>query len=377
MIWTVPHFADEAEPIEAQVLTQMVDINQFGNIELGIAATDVMNVGINIGDIVTVGLNQAEYEMPVVTNYSDVDQGGFLCRLVIDPEKQEDYVVLGINMGDLASWAGIASRETIDEAPGFRWTLEEGISEPVAVSLTLTEKGGYDEQLSLHQLVRSNNREDYPDLDDAAYANFREITTSGMGKNALYRSSSPLNPQINRNKEADAACEKAGIKTVVNMTDTEEVLHTYDDFEDSYYSTVQRICLVMVVDFQSEEFRKNLAEGLTFMAEQEGPFLIHCTEGKDRAGFASAILEAFMGADLDEITADYMMSYYNYYGVEPGSVMYTKIADANILKSLAAAFDLEDLEGADITKEAEEYLSGIGLSEETLAALREKLSRDY
>jgi len=51
-----------------------------------------------------------------------------------------------------------------------------------------------------------------------------------------------------------------------------------------------------------------------FIIANDGPYLIHCTEGKDRAGFVSAVLEALMGADLQEIVADYMKSYENYYG---------------------------------------------------------------
>lgn len=377
LILAVPSYADEAGVDDDTIATQVYDINQFGNIILNLHATAVLDHGIDIGDIVLVTLNGTEYDMPVVTNYSDVDQGAFLCRLVIDDDKDPDVVVLGINMGDLATWSGIAAREKTDEAPGYKWTMAEGVPDPVPVTLTLKEKGGYDEQLSLHQLVRSDNREDYPDLDDAAFANFREITTTGMGSHALYRSSSPINPQLGRNKEADAACEESGIKTFINMADSDAVMRGYEGFEDTYYSTGQIIALAMVVDFQSEEFRDSLAEGFTFITEHDGPYLVHCTEGKDRAGFASAVLEALMGADADEIVQDYMLSYYNYYGIEPGSDMYTKIADANIRKSLAAAFGLDSLEGEDLSAHAEAYLRGTGLSDKTILDLREKLGSDY
>ncbi len=69
---------------------------------------------------------------------------------------------------------------------------------------------------------RSNNRVDYPSLSDLEFANFRAVNTTGMGKGKLYRSSSPVNPWGNRNLIADNAARTAGIKTFVNIADTEK-----------------------------------------------------------------------------------------------------------------------------------------------------------
>ena len=66
------------------------------------------------------------------------------------------------------------------------------------------------------------------------------------------------------------------------------------------------------------------------MIEKDGPYLVHCTEGKDRAGFVAGLLEALMGSTVDEIKEDYMITYMNYYGVEYGSEQYEKIAESNI-----------------------------------------------
>ena len=35
------------------------------------------------------------------------------------------------------------------------------------------------------------------------------------------------------------------------------------------------------VDFTAADFKSGLAEGLRFFAENEGPYLVHCTEGKE------------------------------------------------------------------------------------------------
>ncbi len=71
------------------------------------------------------------------------------------------------------------------------------------------------------------------------------------------------------------------------------------------------ILLDMDVDYSSQEFGSKLAKGFVFISENEAPYLIHCNEGKDRAGFALVVLESLMGASLEEIEYDYMLSYLN------------------------------------------------------------------
>ena len=368
--FSVSAFPEETENARITANIQMID--KFGNAVLDVPASEVEKKGIEIGDLAVVAVNGRDYDMPVVANFSDVDLGSYLCRLVIKPDAGEDYVVLGINMGNFAKKAGIGANDVAKADPDDKRVLN-----PSTVIITLKEAGGYDDQLKLHQLKRSEKREDYPNLNDAEYANFREITTTGMGKHALYRSSSPVNPEMNRNLEADAASADAGIKTFMNMADSDEDLHWYDGYDKSYYSRQEIICLDMVVDYQSADFEKSLADGFVFLTEHEGPFLVHCNEGKDRAGFAAAVLEAFMGADADEIVSDYMVTYYNYYGVEPGTDLYTKIADANIRKILPSAFHMESLDEPDLSEKAEAYLKFIGLTDEKIEKKKKKLGKDY
>ena len=74
---------------------------------------------------------------------------------------------------------------------------------------------------------------------------------------------------------------------------------------------------------------------------------------------------------------DYMRSYYNYFGVEPGTEQYDHILETNIIASLAAAFDIEDIraDGVDLAAEAAEYLvETLGLTEAEVAQIRENLS---
>ena len=353
----------------------VIDIQKYGNLMLSLPGSELLARGFAYGDIVNVTINGQVYEMPIGSNFSDVDQGSMICRVVIKEDLGEDYIVLAINMGDFATTAGIATKEKIEADPGFVWHYNEGVAEPVAVAIEMKEPGGYYDQWVMHQLVRSENREDYPGLTDAEFANFRAVEMGDIAPGRLYRSSSPVNPEINRSAYADEAAKAAGVKTFINLADNEETLLGYEGFHDSYYSRQNRIALNLGVDFAAEDFRAGLAKGLRFIGTQEGPYLVHCNEGKDRAGFVSAILECLMGAAEEEIVADYMVTFYNYYGVEPGTEQYEIVANSNIRKSLCTAFGLASLEGADLRFCAEAYLAGIGLTQAEINRLRANLAK--
>ncbi|MBR4711298.1 MAG: tyrosine-protein phosphatase [Clostridia bacterium] len=351
----------------------VTEIQKYGNLVLSVSGSDLLAQGYTWGDIVDVTINGQTFEMPVGSNYSDVDQGSMICRVVIKEDLGEDYVILAINMGDLATTAGIATKEKTEADPGYVWHYNEGVEEPATVAFAMKEQAGYYDQWVIHQLVRSENREDYPELSDAEYANFRAVKAGKVGEGKLYRSSSPVNPEINRNKEADAAASEAGVKTFVNLADNEETMKGYEGFAESYYSAQNIIALNLGVDFAADEFKAGLAEGFRFIATHEGPYLVHCTEGKDRAGFTAAVLESLMGASAEEIVADYMVTYFNYYGVQPGTEQYDVIANSNIRKSLAAAFGLETIDGADLEAAAGAYLLSIGMTQEEIDAVKANL----
>lgn len=363
----MPVLAESAAPIT------VTDIQKYGNLVLSVTGTEFLAMGYDYGDIVTVTINAQEMDMPVGSNYSDVDQGSMICRVVIKPDTNEDCVLLAINMGDLATTTLIAEKEKIEADPGYVWNYK--VDQPVPIGIAMKEKGGYYDQWVMHQLVRSENREDYPDLSDMEFANFRVISTTGMGEGKLYRSSSPVNPDINRNKEADAAAADAGVRTFINLADSEDTMKGYEGFADSYCAKQHIICLNLGVDFAAEDFKAGLAEGFRFIAANEAPYLVYCNEGKDRAGFASAVLEALMGADAEEITEDYMVTFYNYYDVQPGTEQYDVIAASNIQKSLAAAFEMESIFEGDLQAAAVNYLTGIGMTAEEITALQANLGQ--
>ena len=83
-----------------------------------------------------------------------------------------------------------------------------------------------------------------------------------------------------------------------------------------------------------------------------------------------------MGASAEEVTADYMITYANFYGVEPGTEQYDIIVRSNIAKTLAAAFDVESIYDADLADEAAAYLLEIGMTSEEIDTLKTRLSTD-
>ena len=78
------------------------------------------------------------------------------------------------------------------------------------------------------------------------------------------------------------------------------------------HPSVQAMCTSMydVIFFEEssqEVYRQFFADLLTIKPE-DGAVLWHCTQGKDRAGSASAMLLAALGADRELIMADFILS---------------------------------------------------------------------
>lgn len=377
-------FVTEAD-IEASAVSSIeagiASIDKYGNIHLTISPQSMEELGYEPADKILVQIGSEAMEMPIGTSYTDVDSGEPICCFKENSKTGAFEVILAVNGGSMADQMNVACIESIDENPGYKVVWKDGMDASVPVILSMSEKQGYAEEYQLHQLgsSRSNNREDYPHLTDAEFANFRAVNTTGMGRDTLLRSSSPVNPVYNRNAAADQAMSDACVKTVFNMADNEDGMTSYPDYGMTYYSGCDITAQNMGMDFSSEDFRSQLAEGFRFFATHEGPYLIHCSEGKDRAGFGAAVLECLMGASLDEVIADYMVTFYNFYGIEPDSAQYVQIWHSNILKSLSSAFgvDLEAQKTADLAACAESYLEEIGMSPEEIDALKANLSVDY
>ena len=366
------------ETVITEVTSSVKEIQKYGNLVLTIEKKDLDAMGAEYGDVFTVSFQDTEVYAPYCTNYSDVDLGSIVLR------NDGETLILAINMGDFATTYSIAEKVSNPDKT-YKWIFEEGKTmEDISLLLTLTGKGEYRDEWLIHQLSRTDNREDYSS--DAAFANFREIKGGKIGEGALFRSSSPINNEIGRAKYADALVKENGIRTVMNLADSEESILSYmgkEDFASPYYASLFEngdvIALNMGVSFKTREFQASLSEGLTFLASKEGPYLVHCTEGKDRAGFTSALLSALMGLTYQEIVEDYMTTYENYYHIEKGSEQYEAVKKSNIdsMLSFIASVESDKLSQVDLSLKAKEFLLAIGMEEDTVRKLKENLAKNY
>ncbi|MBR4131431.1 MAG: tyrosine-protein phosphatase [Oscillospiraceae bacterium] len=219
---------------------------------------------------------------------------------------------------------------------------------------------------------------------DAVFANFRSVQAGSIRENTLYRSASPCDNQHNRATYVDDLIDEAGVRYIVNLSDNEEKIQGYlsgEDFDSPYFLTLYKdgnvIPLALNMNFSSDEFRAKIVKGFVAMAEHEGPYLVHCTEGKDRTGFVCMLLEALCGASYQEIVDDYMITYDNYYGItkQDDAARYDVIVE-NVLDPMLRSVVGDgsvDLKTADLSGYAGQFLRNAGMNNEQITALKERL----
>ena len=276
------------------------------------------------------------------------------------------YIKAGINNGDdLFALAGLGEEDT--------------------ATVSLLERGKYAEIQYARDIHYSDKREDYET--DAEFANFRQIRAGNLLEGILCRSASPCDNQHNRATYVDALLEEAGVAFILNLSDNAQKIRNYledPDFACPHFlalyegGKVEPIALNM--NYSSAEFRAKVAAGLSRMAEEEGPYLVHCTEGKDRTGFVCMLLEALCGATFAEITADYTITYDNYYGIteETEKTRYDVIVShvlEPMVRSIAGGEDA-DVRTVDLAACAEQFLLDGGMSPEQIALLKTRLMGD-
>ena len=353
------------------VANGILEISKHGNVKINLPHAEVVKY-FELGDIVTVTFGKTSVDVPLCVAFSDVDSGsaGLFCQISNEGVEETE---LAVNMGSFAEVYGIATKITYPDK-SYEWVYRDGFSESTQFTVTLKEKAGYLEEFTVRNLIYTKERENYPELTDAQFGNFREVTAGGIRSGVLYRSSSPVEDTIGRNVYVDNACRENGITHFINLADTEEILTAYAGYADTYYSTQQHIAVAASVSIASDENKEKFAECYRYIiANPDGKFDVHCREGKDRTGMFIAVLECLMGASYDEVVDDYMTTYRNFYGITENDKAYEIVVKGNLGKSLEQLFGVDPV-GADLVKEAEEYLKEIGLSNNEIVKLKSVLS---
>ena len=258
------------------------------------------------------------------------------------------------------------------------WDIS-GCAEGDTVTISVREPGKYLDRQNAMASVYVDDRAAFDS--DEAFANFRPMVGGKLRENWLFRGVSPVNNTHLRAYTANSFLEKNGIAYVLDLSDTEESFTSYrekDDFLSDYTAALHdsgNIALLgLSASYRSDAYRRSLAEGLRDLTAHEGPFYIHCTEGKDRTGFVCLLLEALAGASFDEIETDYMKTYDNYYGISKQSdpAKYDALKELRLMDMLLWLTDLPegtDLRGMSFAEAAAGYLSAAGMTDPEIAAL--------
>lgn len=341
--------------IEASV----IEIEKYGHAVLDMTTAEFISEGYEFGDVLNVTFNSFQYSMPFFDGYYTIPGSWMIRGLSLEEE-----IALCINYGNFAQVSGITVGDTVE--------------------ITLVQKAGMLALQELCALKYSDNRGDYPD--DVTFANFRPVTLGNISEGKLYRTASPINNEHGRAGYANDLIESVNVATIINLADSPEDIEEYiqeDDFESEYYLRLYEegkvITLDMTANFFLSDFAETLVSGLKFLVQNEPPYCVHCTEGKDRAGFTIMILSSLMGATLQDIIDDYMISFYNYYGIEKNTnpERYQTILDYNLLSMMfhvTSTYSMEELEQVNLELAITNYLINNGMTESEIQILKEKLS---
>ncbi len=339
---------------------------QFGGVYINITIDDFNRLGFNFGDSVDVEFSNG-YKLKDIPYFN-----GYY-----------------VNVGDplLVGYPGYPHIEAAINYGDPLWEVA-GLKDGDTATVTLREVGAYLNTQEAFDITYSDNRADFDS--DVEFANFRTLAGGAVKPEAVYRSASPICNTHNRTPYVEGLMKQAGVAFILDLSDNESEIALYvaentelgvnlTGFEDLRAAGCVAL-LDLNANYPSEGFARKLAAGLVDMSQHNGPYLVHCIEGKDRTGFVCILLEALCGATYDEMLSDYMATYANYYGITKESEpdKYKEIAGLHfngMLRFLAGADESADLTAIDYTDHARDYLRTGGMTDAQIDALVARLTK--
>ena len=342
------------KPSEPVIECKIVSYNEFGAAMLDIIEADMTKAGFTLGDVISITVKDNELVMPYYDGFYGRN-GEYLC---VAYPTYPSVCFTANNTGLPAEFTGL-----------------EGES----VVIRMKEKGG---KLDVQEALSMKYTYDRLNYDsDEAFANARSVRAGNIKSGMLHRSSSPFNNEIYRANYVSEYLEREQVKTVLNLADTKEMMQSYDmpSYSRQLWEGGDVILCPLKADPTADDFNNRLIEALKELPSHEGPYVVHCLEGKDRTGYVCALLEGLCGASYDEMVADYLKTYENYYKITP-----EKDRDVcNALISLrlhmcltyyAGVDDEALLPDLDYAKAFSDYLLSHGMSRQQLNALIQALT---
>ena len=333
---------------------KIVSYNEFGGAMVSMTVEDMTKAGFTLGDVVSITLAGKEIVAPYYDGYYS-PTGDYL--FVAYPS-YPSICFTANNTGLPAELTGLEGQTIV---------------------VRMKEKGGKIDVQQALSMQYTFDRADYPS--DEAYANARAVKAGKIPYGRLHRTSSPFNDEIKRASYVSAYLEKNQVRTVLNLTDTEEMIGGYalPAYSRTLWDSGHVILCPLKADPTAAEFNDLLIEALKELPSHPAPYVVHCLEGKDRTGYVCALLEGLCGATYEEIVTDYLKTYDNYYEVTPAK-------DPGVCEALltlrlnpclmhyAGVSDETLLPGTDYAKACSAFLLAHGMSQQQLDALLQALT---
>ena len=332
---------------------KITSYNEFGAAMLSFTETDMTNAGFTLGDVISITIDdKKEIVMPYYDGFY-TRNGEFLC---VAYPTYPSICFTANNIG--------LPKELTDL---------EGHS----VTVRMKEKGGCLDVQTALSMKYSNERIEYPDLSDAEFANARTVKAGNIPSGILYRSSSPFSNDIKRDIYVSEYLQQEKVRTVLNLADNEEKMLSYKDippYSLSLWKEGNVILCPLKADPTAGDYNNRLIEALKQLPSRPAPYVVHCMEGKDRTGYVCALLEGLCGATYEEIVADYLVTYDNYYYINPAKdpVLCNTLVSLRLntcLMFYANVSDEAQLPNIDYAKAFSSYLLSHGMTQQQLDAL--------
>ena len=349
--------SNDDNPINEPVLVgKITSYSELGVAMLDFLEADMEKAGFTLGDVISITVDDKEIVMPYYDGFY-TRNGEYLC---VAYPTYPSVCFTANNVGLPPELRGLEGH---------------------TVTVRMKEKGGSLDVQSALSMKYTNNRDDYPALSDAEYANARAVEAGNIAEKVLHRCSTPFSNEINRNNYVSKYLEREGVKTVLNLADTEEKMLTYDipPYSRKLWEEGNVILCPLKSDPTADDFNNRLIAALKEIPSRPAPYAVNCMEGKDRTGYVCALLAGLCGATYEEIVTDYLITYNNYYNITP--VNNPDICNALVslrlnmcLMYYAGVNDEAQLPYVDYAEAISNYLLSHGMSPEQLNALVQALT---
>ena len=345
--------------------------DEFGGAYIDISIADFNNLGFKFGDSLDLSFSNN-------VKYQDI---GYYSGYYV-PAGQElvvgypgyDYIKFCINYGDDVYTMNKFDKDT-------------------KVTITVNTSAKY---IDIEETLSISYSDDITQYDSAEeFANFRQMKAGNLKEGILYRGASPIDNRRNRASTVDKLLEEHHIQYDIDLADKQVTANTFAYVDDKPMLTASNfvigdyfqnlldddkvVLLGMAAAYKNDDFAAKMKIMFETILNNDGPYYIHCLEGKDRTGYVCMVIEALCGATYDELIDDYFITYHNYYGIEKGSNKYEVIKSMHIDEMIRYVFDFDEdtnLLTANYHTPVNAYLLSIGLTQDQINAIQTKLSKE-